>query len=157
MERLEYRCAARKQAVGVALDVALMTAIVAVLVYFLGPILWDHSPVFSAICLVILTIITTLVLVYAWVNFKSDQEFVCRIDNGTIEQICPIPGWGENFAIRIADVVKIERRNSGEGVDWYLWDRSGRHHKLAQNYGNPIRDFIDLIKRENEGVLEVRS
>ena len=154
---LEYTRAARTHAIRTFIHLVLTVLGFAVFQYFLFPMIWRDSHVFVILFFALEGLIFGIAFIFVWLNFKSSGEFVCRVDDGTISQICPVRGCGETFTICIADIVKIERKSSGESENWYIWDKQGRRYELTPNYGNPIKKFIGLIKDMNSEVVEDRT
>ena len=122
---------------------------------FFFPRMWQDSPVSVIVFATIEVIVCSVAVAYAAMNIAKSQEFVCRITDGRIECLCPVPGCGESFVVRIDAIAKIERERWEDSVRWYLWDNDGQRHWLTSNYDNPVEDFIEVIKRRNSRVVEV--
>ena len=122
---------------------------------FFFPWIWRDSPVFKIVFVAIEVIVCSIAVAYAAMNIAKKQEFVCRITDGRIECLCPVPGCGESFVVRIDAIVKIEKERWEDSVRWYLWDNEGQRHWLTSNYDNPAEEFIRIIKLQNSRVVEV--
>lgn len=120
------------------------------------PELSRNDPWFFRIFYLILAIVSAVAGFYVFINFRVRGEFVCTLDDEHLECISPVPLCGQSFRVAICDIVKVEKKPSGDSSHtWYLYNREGRRFWLTENYGNPAGAFVALIKERNPAIEEV--
>lgn len=157
MLRLEYRRNTTRDGVRLLLGIVATVAVLGVvpLLYFRS--VGEERPWVVVVYVAFVAIWTAVALPYAILNIRRGQEFLCRIDESSVECVCPAWGCGQTFSIRIADIAKVERQGWYDSHRWYLWDKAGRRYWLTGNYGNPADQIIELIRETNAGVAEIRT
>jgi hypothetical protein len=121
---------------------------------YFGLFSWERNGIFATVFLSGAAVAAIVIFYYALANITRCRDFVCRIDDRTIECSVPLPSAGESFRLAIDDIVKVEKRASGESHDWYIWDAAGKQYQLTRNYGNPVKKFIGAILERNPAVVE---
>jgi len=150
----EHRRTTRRQGIYERLSLAAFFVVV-VLVYrlfFNNPWAWERG--FQQFIIVV-GLLGVAIAGHAVWQIASNREFVCRIDGEIIECIAPDRFSGNNFRLRIADIVKIEKSTRLESYWWYLRDKDGNRYWLTSNFGNPIHKFLNAIEEINPAIVEV--
>jgi hypothetical protein len=118
---------------------------------------WKNDPGFVIIWYSFLGLFGLLLAYYAFSNIIQCRDFVCRIDDQSIECQVPFSGAGDSFRLPLNEIVKVEKRSSGESYNWYIWDAAGKQYQLTTNYGNPAKRFIQAILERNSAVVDQTS
>jgi len=137
-------------AVGTTIGV-LGTLMMALLV--LGHASWP----FGAAGFLILTLIGVIGGIYATLNILANREFICRLNDKTLECISPVWGCGETFKLSLTEIIKIEKECWSDSHRWYLVDKAGERYWLTTNYDNPADEFLARIRELCPSVEDVNT
>jgi len=141
----------------IATAVATVIGMAAFLYYFFLPWLWAEAPWFLVTFAAIVLVVFSIFLYYAVVNIRANKTFICELDDDEIRCVCPVKACGESFTLRLGDVTTVERHEEGDSHRWYLHDTTGRRYWLTSNYGNPVDEFVALLRTLNHDILRIDS
>lgn len=121
---------------------------------FFFPALWAAERWFVVVLLAIEALLGAVALYYPLANIRRNETFVCLLEDGIFQCVCPLPRFGQSFKIRVAEICRIEKEvESEESCRWYLVDAEGRRYWLTSHYHNPAEKFVEAIKEINPHVV----
>ena len=102
----------------------------------------------------------------AALHLKSEEDFVCRIDDD--EVVCISPSLNgpeflkkvESFSIRLKDIARLEDEHDTECSGrsrWYIWTTSGQRFLLTSNYDNPVKKFVEAIRKRIPDIEVIKT
>jgi hypothetical protein len=169
---LEHRKSAKAEGRSLLREVVVTNIVMAVFGCLILPLfcwwlgLSDASlSVFVIGSLLIQAAITVLLVSLAIPHLKSNDLFVCRLDEK--EFVCTVPpvnvlgslSSGESFSIRLADITKLEESRDGDAINhttWIIHTKSGQRFWLTSNYENPVEQFVEAIEERFHDLVVIR-
>lgn len=143
---IEHRRTTRDNAKWILINLAFIVPTFAVVPYFILMGSPEDSFRFSFACCwyEILAVVTPLLSYVAWLDWKADGEFVCRLSAEWLECQCPVKECGESYRLPVSEIDGLESEDSGD--KWHVLDKAGRRYRLNPNYGNPVLTFVQKLR-----------
>ena len=114
---------------------------------FFFPIVWPKDPWFVILFGIIEALVALAVVLYATINIRKNQTFVCLIDEEQIECVSPIDDGGHSFRLPLAQIQRLEPSGEESPNSWCLYDHDGNRYWLTSDYNNPAEKFVREIRR----------
>ncbi len=147
---LEHRKSTAAEARSALAGVTFTILGVNVFVWVFFPSIWPNDKLF------VIAFVTIEIVVMAVANIRANSVFECRLDEQNFVCISPTKGCGETFSVRVCEIVRFEKKSSGEnGYTWHIITVSGQRLWLTSNYDNPVEDFVELILARNPQITLV--
>jgi hypothetical protein len=122
------------------------------------PDIWDDDRFFFVAWYGLLTVAAIVSVTLGVRNIRTNGTFHCRLSKNRLECHCPVSECGESFSVAVSTIFRIEECASSESThSWYIWEDSGRRHRLPTNYGNPAEQFIEHIRNLNPTAENIRT
>jgi hypothetical protein len=155
MVRLIHKCSTRREGVMKLISVSIVAPVFWGILAYIAYHGWHDYRLLIVGGFAFLSLVTAAAVTYAVQNIVANGEFICQLDEETIECRGAAKGCGESFKINIADIRVVERVGSEAPCQWYIWDKNNRRYLLTINYKNPADKFICEIRKMKPSIVEI--
>lgn len=122
---------------------------------FFFPAMWAEDPWLVLAFLAIEAMLGGLGIYYSLMKIRRNETFLCLLEDGVLQCICPVPRLGDSFKIGVADIRRIDKEaEPGDSWRWYLVDAEGGRYWLTSHYHNPAEKFVSAIRQLNPEIIQ---
>jgi hypothetical protein len=96
-----------------------------------------------------------LIFGYAIPNIKMNGEFRFLVTSEEISCISPAAKFGDSYTIPICEITALEKKSGSEGsYNFFLQTSDNRRLNITQNYKNPRRKILKIVRELRPGLPE---